>query len=85
MIAPDSLIGNAWEHLGILATGFFAGGAVMGMIRDTVSYAISTFPEPDTKLGKWRLGVLKRIFGDINALIDKKNQDNRTNAATSGQ
>ena len=82
IVQADSLAGNAREHIGILVTGFLAGGTAMRIFRDTVQYAISTFPEPQSVMGKWFLGIMKFIVGEAKQFAP---QDTKSIAATSGQ
>jgi len=80
IVQADSLVGNLWEHLGIGGTGFVVGATAMRFARDTIAYAISTFPEPQSVTGKWFLGIMKFIVGEAKQLAPDKEV-----AATSGQ
>jgi len=85
IVQADSLVGNAREHISILLTGFVAGGTAMRVFRDTIQYAISTYPEPQTVKGRWFLGIMKFIVGEIKQLAPQSQQDTKAIAAGGGQ
>lgn len=68
IVQADSLIGNAWEHLGIGGTGFVIGATAMRFARDVVSYAVDTYPTPQTAMGRWFLGVIRKCVGEAKQL-----------------
>jgi hypothetical protein len=51
----ESLLSNLTTHLIV----FFAGASGLGL----VAHAVSTFPVPENKYGKWLLGTIQYVVG----------------------
>lgn len=81
VLASDPIFshgGNGLEHFWIFASGFFGGATGLSVLAQ----AINTFPVPDSKWGKWVLGIAQAWIGQKERAANTRQGFNTVTLAT---